>query len=320
MTTQWHPIFAHLLRPLVETYYEVQTGVPVGDAPRAADIVLLRRISAGVPPFTGLWRWLTPWNVLEFKGPTVSARVDDLDALLELGLGIHRRLNEEGAKQGRPRVGRSDVSLWYLANHLGRRFLRDAQNLLGPLEELGPGVWRVSPLQRRLLLVSGRAVPVDRDSLPVHLLALEPEEQKRAVVGVLGRNPDLLRVYGSWLAIAYPALAREVTHMGRTKGKKFALDFRPLIREVGWREIIRQTGLKSLVEAVGVKPLIDEVGLKSVIDEVGLKPLIDEVGLKPVIDEAGLDQFVAQLTPRQRRELQRLLKEAPPTREGPGGG
>jgi hypothetical protein len=29
---QWHPVFAQLLRPLVEDYYEVQTTVPVGDA------------------------------------------------------------------------------------------------------------------------------------------------------------------------------------------------------------------------------------------------------------------------------------------------
>src|SRR4051794_28854680 len=99
MTIQWHPVFAKLLRPLVEAYYELQTDVPVGDKPRAADLTLLRRTSAGTPPFTGLWRWLTPWNVLEFKGPTVSARVDHLDSLVELGLGIHRRLNEERTKQ-----------------------------------------------------------------------------------------------------------------------------------------------------------------------------------------------------------------------------
>jgi hypothetical protein len=30
---QWHPIFTYLLRPLVESYYDVQTDVPVGDLP-----------------------------------------------------------------------------------------------------------------------------------------------------------------------------------------------------------------------------------------------------------------------------------------------
>ena len=32
--TQWHPLFAKLLRPLVEGHYEVQINVPVGEAPR----------------------------------------------------------------------------------------------------------------------------------------------------------------------------------------------------------------------------------------------------------------------------------------------
>ena len=50
---QWHPIFAQLLRPLVQDYYEVQTDVPVGDAPREADLVLLRRTSEGPPPSRG---------------------------------------------------------------------------------------------------------------------------------------------------------------------------------------------------------------------------------------------------------------------------
>ncbi len=62
---QWHPIFAQLLRPAVEAYYEVETTFPVGDAPREADFVLLRRMTGPPPPFRGLWRNLTPWNVLE---------------------------------------------------------------------------------------------------------------------------------------------------------------------------------------------------------------------------------------------------------------
>jgi hypothetical protein len=137
---QWHPLFAQLLRPLLEQQYEVRTNVAVGDAPRAADLVLVRRTSPG-PPFQGLWRWLTPWNVLEFKGPTVDARLDHLDALLELGLGIHRRLNEERAEERLARVPQEEVSFWYLARHLGRRFLAGARNLVGPIEPLADGVW-----------------------------------------------------------------------------------------------------------------------------------------------------------------------------------
>jgi hypothetical protein len=65
--------------------------------------VLLRRTSPRTLPFRGLWKDLTTWNVLEFKGPTVSPRLRDLERLVELGLGIDRRLNEERRKRsGRP--------------------------------------------------------------------------------------------------------------------------------------------------------------------------------------------------------------------------
>jgi hypothetical protein len=106
----WHPLFAQLLRPVLEGYYEVQTNVPVGDAPREADLVLLRRTSTGSLPFCGLWKALTTWNVLEFKGPTVSPRLRDLDRMVELGLGIDRRLNDERRKQRQPPLAPQEVS------------------------------------------------------------------------------------------------------------------------------------------------------------------------------------------------------------------
>jgi hypothetical protein len=112
------PIFAQLLRPAVEAYYEVQTTVPVGDAPREADFVLLRRTAPSPPPFRGLWRHLTAWNVLEFKGPTVTPRRGDIDRLIELGLGIDRRLRRPGLHRTRRPVLREEVSFWYLANRL----------------------------------------------------------------------------------------------------------------------------------------------------------------------------------------------------------
>ena len=68
---QWHPFFAYLLRPLVERCYEVRTDVPVGDLPRRSDITLVRKTSDVPSLLRGLWSRLTPWNVLEYKGPTV---------------------------------------------------------------------------------------------------------------------------------------------------------------------------------------------------------------------------------------------------------
>src|ERR1700678_2189245 len=99
---QWHPVFAALLRPLVQDSYEVTTNVPVGDLPREADVVLLRRTAAVATPFSGLWQHLTPLNVLELNGPPVDARLRALGLLAEVGLGIDRRFNEERLRQHQP--------------------------------------------------------------------------------------------------------------------------------------------------------------------------------------------------------------------------
>ena len=71
---QWHPLFAELLRPMLQDYYDVQINVPVGDLPRESDILLLRRTSAGLTPFRGLWRNLTRWkpHYLQWYGRWLS--------------------------------------------------------------------------------------------------------------------------------------------------------------------------------------------------------------------------------------------------------
>jgi hypothetical protein len=223
---QWHPLFAELLRPLLQQHYQVETNVPVGDAPRLADILLVRRTSA-TPPFVGLWRWLTTWNVLEFKGPTVSARVDDLDGLLEVGLGIHRRLHEEQARQRQPLVKRAEVSFWYLANHLGRRFLRAAESRIGALTPVAEGLWRVAVWQRAFFLVSNRALAVEPDSLPVHLLTVEEPDTQEAVAEVLRRHPRLVPLYATWLGIAHPDVLKEVSPHGTEENRGRVLPVRP---------------------------------------------------------------------------------------------
>ena len=49
---QWHPHFAKLLRPLLEDYFEVQINVPVGDAPREADLCWCGARRRASCPFT----------------------------------------------------------------------------------------------------------------------------------------------------------------------------------------------------------------------------------------------------------------------------
>ena len=187
---QWHPIFVSLLRSLVEDHYEVQTNLPVGDLPREADIVLVRRISEALPPFQTLLHYLTTWNIIEFKGRSVSARIRDLDLLVELGLGVDRKLNEDRTREGLGTLAPAEVSFWYIVNHIGQRFLDEARTILGTLEEASPGVWRSQILSRPVFLIDSVGVTVDRESVAIHLVGEEsPEIEQnlaRVIVGETG--------------------------------------------------------------------------------------------------------------------------------------
>jgi hypothetical protein len=287
--TQWHPIFAQLLRPAVEAYYEVQTTVPVGDAPREADFVLLRRTRSAAPPFRGLWRHLTSWNILEFKGPSVTPRRGDIDLLVELGLGIDRRFRVRGPRPSRRLVLREEVSFWYLANHLGQRFLQDAAAALGSMESLGPGLWRSRALGRLVLLVSSVDLPVEVDSVPLHLVGNEPRATELEVARLVLERPELQQRYAGWVASLHPAAWKEVEAMARAAGKGLQIDLRPAI------------------ESLGLKFVLEQVGIRRVIEVVGIERVLDEMGDKEVAKRMGLERFLATLTAAERRELKRRL-------------
>jgi hypothetical protein len=279
--TQWHPIFAQLLRPAVEAYYELETTVPVGDAPREADFLLLRRMSKALPAFRGLWRHLTTWNVLEFKGPTVTPPRGHLESLVEVGLGIDRQLRTQRAT-GQRLLPAEEVSFWYVANHLGRRFLREANRLLRDVEPLGAGLWRSSVLGRLIFLVSSIDLPVEADSLPLHIVGIEPLDTERAVAELVATRPELQKLYGGWVAALHAHAWKEIETMARRAGKDLNID------------------LEAAVNAMG----IDRVAAT-----VGLKRMMEHFGTKRVIDEIGLDKILANLSAADRRELKRRLQD-----------
>jgi hypothetical protein len=282
---QWHPLFARLLRPYVEGYYEVQTDVPVGDLPRQADIVLLRRTGTGSPPFRGLWRHLTPWDVQEFKGPTVSPRAEDIPLLVEVGLGITRRLRTQQRRQrGRP-LPADDMSFWYLANRSGRRFLRDAEGLLGGLECPEPGVWRARILSHPCLLVSTVDLTVDADSLPLHVLGQEPPALEREVGRFVVEDTGRLSAYADVFSLLHPSSWEEVKSMAKGSRKQ------------AWPD------------PAGVRNWIEWVGPEHIIELIGKREVVRKIGTKEVLEELDVDDILANLPPAKRRALKRRLEE-----------
>jgi hypothetical protein len=237
--------------------------------------------------------------MLEYKGPTVSPRSGDVDLLVELGLGIDRRLQERRAQEGLRRLPAGDVSFWYLANRLGHRFLRALEGKLGALQALGPGLWRCRLLGHVIFWVSSIDLPVEEDSLPLHLVGREPLATERQVARLLMEQRELQERYGGWLASLHPAAWREVEAMASTAGRKVKLDLRPAIEYLG---------LDRVIEQVGLDRVIQQVGLERVIDRVGLERVIEQVGVKGVVKQIGMERLLASLSPAERRELKRRLQ------------
>jgi hypothetical protein len=271
--TQWHPIFSHLLRSVLHDYYDVETNVPVGDLPREADVIVLRRASAGRPPFRGLWRHLSRWNILEVKGRSESARVGDIELLIEIGLGIGRRLHEKTATA---KVPAAQISFWYLANRLGKRFLHDVVELTGKLQSVDAGLWRGCVLGRPLWLVSNRDVPIDPESVPVRMVSEQSAEQTRELAKVVTASDELWDNYGPWLSVLYPRLWKEFDAMAVKRGRK----------EIDWR--------------------VDGELLAKII-RAATSEQLRQVGGDTLLDKIGVDGFVATLTPEQRRALEERI-------------
>ena len=286
---QWHPLFAQLLRPIVEEFYDVQLNVPVGEAPREADIVLLQRKTAHARPFKGVWSGLTVWSILEFKSPTVVPAVRDIDLLAELGLGIDRRLNERRVRDRLQPLRPHDVSFWYLANRLSKRFLRQCEERLGSLSPSGVGVWQAGLLQRQVFLVSNTDLPVDAESLPLHVVSHGRRETELTVARYVIEHSEVRKQYAPWLLTLHNQAWTEARTMSHTTDE-LEFDIRPAI------------------EYLGLDRVIEQVGLEQVIKQVGLARLVDEIGLERVLAHVGMDRLLASLTPAQRRELKRRLR------------
>ncbi len=297
---QWHPLFTRLLRPQVERYYEIRTEFPVGDLPRRADLVLLRRVGAGPLPFQGLWRYLTPWNALDFKGRTEAARPAHLPLLVELGLGIARRLHEEGRAGSAGKVPAEQISFWYLASRLGRRFLQAAAGGLQDWGLLSPGVWHGRVLGHPVFLVSTVDLPVDEESLPLHVLAAEPPAREREVGEFLTATEERLAAYAGVFSAFHRATWREVEAMAKRSRRAPIIDISPLVETLGLREVIRQIGEEEVIRQIGEEEFIRQIGEQKVLREIGPKKVMEQMDVQTIWDN---------LPAAKRRQLKRFLAE-----------
>jgi hypothetical protein len=229
---------------------------------------------------------LTPWNVLEYKGPTESARFDELHDLLELGLGIHRRLNDLQRKEKLAQLDYPETSFWYLVNHLGSRFLADLPQYLPGVQQVTDGLWQAAVFRHPVFLVSVRELAVERDSLPLHVLAGVPEQARNTVASVVAADRALQNTYAGWLFVNEPLI---------------------------WEEVLRMAGQQEKEAVLSLRGLVDLLRLHPGCQVTDFKEFVEAYGLKQAVEAVGTEEFWAGLSPEQRADLRRLAeRDAPP--------
>ncbi|NLF72936.1 MAG: hypothetical protein GX575_28200 [Candidatus Anammoximicrobium sp.] len=275
---QWHPLFAYFLRQVLEGRYEVLTNLAVGDVPREADVVVLKRSALRGPQFRHLWKWLTHWNILEFKGPTVRPRESHLDLLLELGLGVARRLNEQRVRDKLRPLAPRQISWWYVVRELPRSMRTKWEQRVGRLSQLENGLWRGVVVGYPLYLLSSIETSLDDESLPLHLLGARRPQEEAALAQYVLRHADVFCHYAPWMfALHTRAWKKEQAVIGKVIDDNLEIDWTPVVEEFGLDLLIRQVGLARVVEEVGLARVVEEVGLARVIEEVGVDKLLDSL-------------------------------------------
>ena len=286
---QWHPLFAHLMTLLVKDYYEVETEVPVSDLPRRGDLLLIRRQGTATPPFRGLWSRLVDWNLIEFKGPTDDAEIDDLELLVHVGTGLTYRFNEKREPDA-PRETNRQVSFWYLARKLGDTFLSHAR-LLTPLTYETGGLWRGAVWGHPVWLLSYEDAVVEVDTVPLFLMG--PEAKTPKELGTLAlQNQEWLWRFAEWFETLQPILFKEIRRMAETMSGGPRLN---------WKAIGELTDLREVLDAIPPEEIIERLGMEVTVETMGPERILETRAAKKLVEV-----IKNRLT---TEELQEMLRE-----------
>jgi hypothetical protein len=124
-------------------------------------------------------------------------------------------------------------------------------------------------------------LPVEEDSLPLHVVGIEPATVERQVAKLVVEQPELLARYGGFLAGLHSKVWKEFEAMARTAKRELKFDLRPAI---------------------------ESLGLRTVLEQVGVDRVIEALGKKEVIRRIGVDDILANLSPAERQALKRRLQ------------
>lgn len=196
--------------------------------------------------------------------------------LVHVASGLTVRFNEERLSAGQERLATGKLSLWYVVPTLGETFLGQAQARTFFQYETG-GLWRGRVWGHPVWLVSARDLPVEVDTVPLHLLDRDPPAP--AGVGTLVlQDEELQRHFARWLSALQPLLWEEMRHMAEKAAPGTGIfDWEAISKFANLDEAVRLLPPEHVMQVIGVEQAIDALGLPRVIDALGPERLLQEL-------------------------------------------
>ncbi len=221
------------------------------------------------------------------------------------------RFNEERQVQHQERLSSRQVSFWYLAPRLGETFLGHARSR-AYLEYQTGGLWRGTVWGHPVWLVAYQDVPVEEDTIPLHLLDREPAAP-RALGELVLRQEALLHRFAKWLFALQPGLWEEIRHMASKSTSASIIDWEAVGKIADLDEVVRVLPPDRVIQILGVERAIEVIGVERVLKAVGLEQVLKAVGLERVVETSGaekvLDVLLKQLKPEQLQEMLRRRQQ-----------
>jgi hypothetical protein len=183
----------------------------------------------------------------------------------------------------------------YVAPTLGETFLGHVRSRTLFDSQTG-GLWRGRAWRHPVWLVSARDLPVEADTVPLHLLDRDPPAP-RAVGDLVVQQEELLRRFATWLRALQPLLWEEVRHMANKPAG--IIDWEAVSRVADLDEVVRFLPPQHVIEILGAERALEVIGLARLIEAVGLPRLIEMAGPEKVLQE------LLKLVPAQ--QIQEML-------------
>ena len=266
---RWQPVLEDGLRYLLKDTLRIELDHVISALPARSGVMVVTPEPAA--ELAAPYNLLSPRTLMELVSPGEWATWRGL-----------RKLYVDGAlyslDQDIERL--SDIGLWLLASRMSPKFLDHAREELGPLEVVGPGLYRASFCGCQVVLVHLHELSLSVAAIPLLMVYCGPREEEIArFVFLQGQD---YRLFTEQVFSFHPHAVKEVMAMLGMTPEAFRrlANAKDVLDLFGPQIVIEEMGKEKLIRAIGEEEFIRTIGEEEIIRTIGpdrIRELLDQM-------------------------------------------